>query len=194
MRNGAAGNGGAGRDQDLTGANAMQAQRRNSVGRIVRGVAAAAVMAATATGCASIKDHRGYIIDPALVESLQPGVDNRLSVERSLGRPTFTSQYGQPAWYYVSTNTRQRPFTSPRATDQTVLRIRFDEKGNVAAIDKAGVDKIVHLDPDGKKTPTLGRGNRGFIEDLFGNIGTVGSGMGGQPSTGGGGGGGPNGS
>lgn len=163
------------------------------MGRIVQGIAAAAVMAATVAGCASIKDHRGYVVDQALIESLQPGVDNRLSVERSLGRPTFASQYGQPAWYYVSTNTRQRPFASPRATEQTVLRIRFDEKGNVAAVDKAAVDKIVHLNPDSKKTPTLGRGDRGFIEDLFGNIGTVGSGMGGTPSAGGGGSG-PNGS
>ena len=172
----------------------MQGQGRNSGRRIVRGVAAAAILAATAAGCASIKDHRGYIIDQALIESIQPGVDNRISVERSLGRPTFVSQYGQPAWYYVSTNTRQRPFASPRATEQTVLRIRFDAKGNVAAVDKAGAERIAHLDPDGKKTPTLGR-DRGFIEDLFGNIGTVGSGMGGPGGgSGGGGGGGPNGS
>ncbi len=163
------------------------------MGPIVRGVAAAAILAALAGGCASIKDHRGYIVDNALVESLQPGIDNRLSVERSLGRPTFTTQYGQPAWYYVSTNTRQRPFASPRATEQTILRISFDAKGNVATVDKAGAEKIARLDPDGKKTPTLGR-DRGFLEDLFGNIGTVGSGMGGpgggatQP------GGGPNGS
>ena len=158
---------------------------------IVRNIVVAAVVAATAAGCASIKDHRGYIVDQALVDSIQPGIDNRTSVERSLGRPSFETQFGQPAWYYVSTNTRQRPFTSPRTTDQVVLRIRFDEKGNVAAIDKAGAEKIARLDPDGTKTPTLGR-DRGFIEDLFGNIGTVGSGMGGAPA--GGGAGGPNGS
>lgn len=170
----------------------MHSAGQNKAGRIVKGLAAAAILTALAGGCASIKDHRGYIVDNALVESLQPGVDNRLSVERSLGRPTFTSQYGQPAWYYVSTNTRQRPFASPRATEQTILRIRFDAKGNVAGVDKAGAEKIAHLDPDGKKTPTLGR-NRGFIEDLFGNIGTVGApGMGGQ--SGGQPGGGPNGS
>jgi outer membrane protein assembly factor BamE (lipoprotein component of BamABCDE complex) len=186
MRNGVAGNGGTDR-RVIDRSELMQ-----RMGRIVRGVAAAALLTALAGGCASIKDHRGYIADAALIESLQPGIDNRLSVERSLGRPTFTTQYGQPAWYYVSTNTRQRPFASPRATDQVVLRIRFDEKGNVAAVDKAGAEKIAHLDPDGKKTQTLGR-NRGFIEDLFGNIGTVGSGMGGPPA-GGGGGGGPNGS
>jgi outer membrane protein assembly factor BamE (lipoprotein component of BamABCDE complex) len=167
-------------------------QVRNSGRRIVGGFAAAAILTALAGGCASIKDHRGYMIDPGLVESLQPGVDNRQSVERSLGRPTFVTQWGEPAWYYVSTDTRQRPFASPRAKSQTILRIRFDGKGNVAAVDKAGAEKIARLDPEGKKTPTLGR-DRGFLEDLFGNIGTVGApGMGGQG--GGAPGGGPNGS
>lgn len=159
----------------------MQGQGRKTGRRI--GVAAAVVLAAAVGGCASIKDHRGYIVDQALVESLQPGIDNRTSVERSLGRPTFTSQFGQPAWYYVSVNTRQRPFAGAHTTDQTVLRIRFDAKGNVAAVDKAGPEKIARLDPEHKKTPTLGR-DRGFLEDLFGNIGTVGSGLGG-PAAGG---------
>nr|ALG05333.2 small protein A [uncultured bacterium 5H7] len=184
MRNGVAGNGDA-RQMDLDRSDLMQ-----RMGRI--GLAAAVALVAATGGCASIKDHRGYWVDTALIESVQPGVDNRTSVERSLGRPTFVSQFGQPAWYYVSVNTRQRPFASPRTTDQTILRIRFDDKGNVAAVDKAGAEKIARLDPDGKKTPTLGR-DRGFLEDLFGNIGTVGApGMGGQG--GGAPGGGPNGS
>lgn len=169
----------------------MQRQGLNS-GRIVISLVAAAVLTGLAGGCASIKDHRGYMIDQGLVESVQPGIDNRQSVERSLGRPTFVSQWGEPAWYYVSVDTRQRPFARAQTREQTILRIRFDAKGNVAAVDKAGAEKIARLDPDGKKTPTLGR-DRGFLEDLFGNIGTVGApGMGGQ----GGGmpGGGPNGS
>jgi outer membrane protein assembly factor BamE (lipoprotein component of BamABCDE complex) len=167
-------------------------QGRNSAWRIVSSLAAAAVLTGLAGGCASIKDHRGYMIDQGLVESVQPGIDNRQSVERSLGRPTFVSQWGEPAWYYVSVDTRQRPFARARTKDQTILRIRFDAKGNVASVDKAGPEKIARLDPEGKKTPTLGR-DRGFLEDLFGNIGTVGApGMGGQG--GGAPGGGPNGS
>lgn len=166
--------------------------RRNTGQGVWGGLAAAALLTTLAGGCASIKDHRGYMIDAGLVESLQPGVDNRQSVERSLGRPTFVTQWGEPAWYYVSTDTRQRPFARPRTKDQTILRIRFDAKGNVAAVDKAGAEKIARLDPDGKKTPTLGR-DRGFLEDLFGNIGTVGApGMGGQGGSAPGGG--PNGS
>lgn len=143
-------------------------------------------------GCASIKDHRGYIVDQALLDSVQPGIDNRESVERTLGRPTFASEFGRQDWYYISQNTRQAAFTRPRANDQLILRVRFDDKGNVAGIDRAGLEKVARLDPDGKKTPTLGK-ERSFIEDLFGNIGTVGTGAGGAGG-GGGPGGGPNGS
>lgn len=142
-------------------------------------------------GCSSIKDHRGYLADGALLESVQPGVDNQQSVERTLGRPTFVSEFGRKDWYYLSTNTRQRAFGRARAYEQLLVKVRFDEKGNVAAIERSGMEKVVKLDPDGDKTPTLGK-ERTFLEDLFGNIGTVGAaGMGGQ---GGGSGGGPNGS
>jgi len=153
---------------------------------------ALATLAAMTGGCASIRDHRGYLVDSALVDSVQPGVDNRQSVERALGRPTFISQFGEKAWYYVSQDTRQTAFKRPQTKDQIVLRVRFDAAGNVAGVDRAAMEHVVRLDPDGHKTPTLGR-NRGLLEDLFGNIGSVGApGMGTGGS--GGGAGGPNGS
>lgn len=140
------------------------------IGRIAGG----ALLALALAGCSSIKDHRGYLVDQALVDSIQPGVDNQTSVERTLGRPTFISQFGAPTWYYVSVNTKQAAFTRPRTNDQLVMRVTFDAKGNVVGVERSGVEKVVRLDPDGDKTPTLGR-ERGFLEDLFGNIGTVGA-------------------
>ena len=50
--------------------------------------------------------------------------------------------------------------------------MKFDEAGNVVSTEQSGVDKVVYLSPDGDATPTLGR-ERTFLEDLFGNIGTV---------------------
>jgi outer membrane protein assembly factor BamE (lipoprotein component of BamABCDE complex) len=168
----------------------MQLAGRTGLGRTGLGLALAAGLAVLAGGCSSIRDHRGYLADAALVDSVQPGVDNRTSVERTLGRPTFISQFGDSAWYYVSQDTTQKAFRRPRTKQQTILRVRFDPAGNVAAVDRAAMEKVVRLDPNGDKTPTLGR-DRGLLEDLFGNIGTVGApGMGG----GGGSGGGPNGS
>jgi outer membrane protein assembly factor BamE (lipoprotein component of BamABCDE complex) len=148
--------------------------------RRLRMVGALACLA-MASGCASIKDHRGYLADPTLLASVQPGIDNRVSVERTLGRPTFTSQFGQPAWYYVAVDTAQRPFGTPRTTEQTVLKITFDPAGNVAAVERSGMERVVRLSPEGDKTPTLGR-ERGFFEDLFGNIGSVGAGGGAVPT------------
>lgn len=150
------------------------------VGRKSLAMAAAGV-ALLAGGCTSIADHRGYLIDQALIDSVQVGTDNKTSVERTLGRPTFVSQFGDPAWYYVSIDTKQRAFTRPHTNNQTVLRLRFDPAGNVIGIDKAGKERIARIDPDGKKTPTLGR-DRSFLEDLFGNIGAVGAPGSGQPA------------
>jgi outer membrane protein assembly factor BamE (lipoprotein component of BamABCDE complex) len=136
---------------------------------------AGAVLASSLGGCATIKDHRGYLVDGALLDSVQAGVDNRTSVEKMLGRPSFVSQFGRQDWYYVSTNTRQAAFNSPHTTEQLLVHIVFDDKGNVASIDRTGAEKVARISPDGDKTPTLGR-NRGFLEDLFGNIGQVGAG------------------
>ncbi len=145
-------------------------QAKGSIKRAVLLGAGLALLGA----CSSIKDHRGYLVDPMLLDSIQPGVDNQLSVERTLGRPSFTSQFGEPIWYYVSINTKQAAFTRPRADDQLVLKVKFDARGNVTGIERTGMEKVVRLNPDGDKTPTLGR-ERTFLEDLFGNIGTVGA-------------------
>jgi outer membrane protein assembly factor BamE (lipoprotein component of BamABCDE complex) len=147
------------------------ASRSGFVGKAAFALVAAAALSA----CASVKDHRGYLVDAALLDSVLPGVDNQTSVERTLGRPTFISEYGRKDWYYVSTNTRQAAFGRPRAHEQLLIKVTFDDKGNVATIERTGMEKVVRLDPEGDETPTLGR-ERSFLEDLFGNIGTVGAG------------------
>ncbi len=135
------------------------------------------------SGCSSIRETRGYITDNVLLATVQPGIDNQRSVEGTLGRPSFTSQYGEPTWYYVSSVTGRKPFVRPKINTHGVLAVKFDAAGNVASVDRSGVDKVVYLRPDGDKTPTLGR-ERTFLEDLFGNIGQVG-GLGGAAGPGG---------
>ena len=109
-----------------------------------------------------------------LVDAIQPGIDNQRSVEMTLGRPSFTSQYGTPTWYYVSSVTGQRALSSPKIRTHSVLAVQFDAAGRVINTDRSGIDRVASISPDGDETPTLGR-ERGFLEDLFGNIGTVGA-------------------
>jgi outer membrane protein assembly factor BamE (lipoprotein component of BamABCDE complex) len=184
------------RNDDVTGRLAGTEMAKFAKARGVK-LGLALVLAGTlASGCTAIRDHRGFVSDPALVDSVLVGVDNKMSVERSLGRPTLASQFGDQVWYYVSVDTRQKAFHSARVGSEMVLRIRFDPKGNVMAVDRAGAERVAQIVPDRDLTPTLGK-KRTLLEDLFGNIGTVGAGgMGGQGGAGGGGrgGGGPNGS
>lgn len=134
---------------------------------------------ALAAGCSSISNHRGYLMEQVLVASVQPGLDNRESVRGTLGEPTLTSQFGEPVWYYVSSTTEQAPFTTPDIAAHSVLAVHFDDAGNVASTEITGMDRVARIDPESDKTPTLGR-DTGLLEDLFGNIGTVGApGMGG---------------
>jgi len=139
------------------------------------GVALLSIAAAlAASGCSRIRDHKGYVVDSTLIGTVQPGIDNRDSVAKTLGRPSFIAQFGDPIWYYVSRDTRALAFASPRAVSETVLAVRFDAAGNVVWTERTGLEKVASISPNGDKTPTLGR-ERGFFAELFGNIGRVGS-------------------
>lgn len=132
------------------------------------------VALALTSGCTRIRDHKGYVADQTLINAIQPGIDNKESVERTLGRPSFTAQFDQSTWYYISRETRQLAFSTPKPVKQIALTVHFDRQGNVTSVENLGMSKIASLSPDGDKTPTLGR-NRGFFSELFGNIGRVGS-------------------
>lgn len=144
--------------------------------RTGRSFALASLLAASAlvSACGQIVDRQGYIQDPVLAASIQPGVDNRESVAGTLGRPTFVGQFDQRDWYYVTRVTKQFGFNLPRVASQSVLHVSFDEAGNVVSTERTGIDKVAAIEPMDDKTPTLGR-DRGFLEELFGNIGTVGA-------------------
>ena len=129
-------------------------------------------LALALSACAGSRDHKGFVLDPTLTDAIQVGVDNKDSVTRTIGRPTFTSQWDPNEWIYVSRNTATLAFRDPKVTEQTVLKIRFDQAGNVASVERTGKEMIAKVEPSGDQTPTLGR-QRSFFEELFGNIGTI---------------------
>ena len=137
-----------------------------------RNITAIVTLGLALSACAGIRDHRGFVIDQTLADGIQAGVDNKDSVTRTMGRPTFTGQFDPNEWYYVSRNTAQLAFRDPKVTAQTVIRVRFDAAGNVTSVEKTGKELIASVDPSGDKTPTLGR-KRSFFDELFGNIGTI---------------------
>ncbi|MEA3063858.1 MAG: hypothetical protein QOJ27_286 [Sphingomonadales bacterium] len=137
----------------------------------------AALLVAVAAGlgaCAKTQDIQGYLVDETLVAAVQPGIDNKESVQNTLGRPTFTGTFDQNDWYYVARRTKNYAFNYPHVSQQTVLHVRFDASGNVASVERKGMEQIVSIDPMSDKTPTLGR-EKSIWDELFGNIGAVGA-------------------
>jgi len=128
--------------------------------------------AALLSACVGVREHRGFVLDEQLAQSVQVGVDNKASVTKTLGRPTFVGQFDANDWYYLSQDTDQFAFRNPRVTDQTLLHVRFDSAGNVARVATTGKELIAAVNPVGDYTPTLGR-QRSFFDELFGNIGTI---------------------
>ena len=157
-------------------------------------VAGGALLLLLAGGCTRIREHQGFIIPPLIVTSILPGIDNKASVQGSMGRPTFASQFGPERWYYISRTTHQYAFGNPKPTDQALYVVEFDQAGNVAnVLGDFTLNRVADITPHPDKTPTLGR-KRSIFNDIFGNIGAVGAGGLAPGGEQGGPGGGPNGS
>lgn len=125
-------------------------------------------------GCGTLRAHRGAVLDLQLLSTIQAGVDNKDSVAKTLGRPTFTGQFTPDDWYYVSRDTTQFAFRNPRISKQSVALVRFDPAGNVKSVERFGKEWAMNVNPVRDITPTLGR-KRGFFEELFSTIGAVGA-------------------
>ncbi|AEI38108.1 MAG: outer membrane protein assembly factor BamE [Zymomonas mobilis subsp. pomaceae] len=131
------------------------------------------MLASLSTGCTRIRDHRGYMVDKVMVQSVSPGVDNRQSVEKTLGRPTLAGEFDPNVWYYMSIDTKQLVFSLPKAYKQNVLAVYFDRRGTVSRVETMGLEHTVHIHPIRDQTPTLSI-HRGFLAELFNNVAAVG--------------------
>src|SRR3546814_19841186 len=96
----------------------------------------AAVAAATG-GCAGVRNHHGYVADTTLIQSIQPGVDNRDSVMRTLGRPSFSGEFDDKSWYYLSRETQRFGFNRPKPKEQMLMVVQFDQNGTVTKVDRS---------------------------------------------------------
>jgi outer membrane protein assembly factor BamE (lipoprotein component of BamABCDE complex) len=138
-------------------------------------VSTIALVALLGSGCAINRAHKGAVIEPQLASSIQPGVDNKASVQKLLGTPTLAGQFTPNDWYYLSRDTDQVAFRNPRVTKQMVMLVRFNPAGNVASIQRTGKELVLGVSPSHRQTPTLGR-KKSFFDELFSNIGSVSNG------------------
>ena len=126
------------------------------------------------TGCASIKNTRGYVPDPELTSAIRVDVDTKVSVEAMLGNPTMKPTFDDENWYYYSKKTEQWAFFKERVTEMDILAISFDAENYVSGIRRYSVADNQLVNTMGKKTVTHGK-DVNFFEELFGNVGRFGA-------------------
>lgn len=135
-------------------------------------VATAALLATTA--CAPIRNVRGYIPDEQKVAAVKVGEDTRDTVQDKLGTPSSSAAFGDPVWYYISSEDERYAFFNPDTTMRHILAVQFNDDGKVADIRKYGLEDGKVVDLVSRETPTRGR-EMSLIQSLFGGIGAPGS-------------------
>ena len=143
-------------------------------------VGLAAGLSLAVGACSNVRQVRGFLFDPELANAILPGVDNRQSVQSTLGSPTLPGTFDQDVWYYVSTTVRTRPVFWPDPRQHRVMAVKFAENGSVADVTNYTLEDTRRVFPVSDKTPTRGR-NLNLFQQLFSNIGQVGGGPGQGP-------------
>jgi outer membrane protein assembly factor BamE (lipoprotein component of BamABCDE complex) len=121
-------------------------------------------------GCAKTVNQRGYLFDEEVVEEIRAGIDNRSSVTAALGTPSMTATFDEETWYYVSQTKESVAFFKPETTDQFILVVTFNDRGDVSDINQLGLEDTNEISFVEDKTPTRGK-ELGFFEQIFSNIG-----------------------
>lgn len=122
------------------------------------------------SACGNSRMVRGYIFDKELADAIQPGVDNRQSVESTLGTPTVRASFNDNTWYYISTTVRIRPVFWPDAKGHRVMAVAFNDSGVVTDVKNYGLNDMRKINPVDDETPTKGR-NLNFFQQIFGGVG-----------------------
>jgi outer membrane protein assembly factor BamE (lipoprotein component of BamABCDE complex) len=148
---------------------------RRAVQSILRnGALAVALAGFFAAACAPITDVRGYIPDQEKIAKVKVGEDNRDTVQEKLGTPSSSAAFGDPVWYYISSEEERYAFFKPDVTTRHILAVQFNDDGKVSEIRNYGLEDGQVIALVGRETPTRGR-EMSLLQQLFGSIGAPGS-------------------
>lgn len=126
---------------------------------------------------------RGNLVDEEQLQQVVVGVSSRNDVLALLGSPSATGTFDDGEWFYIGGVTRQRPGRLLGIEEQRVVILRFDQRGTLREMRRLGLEDGRDIAAVSRTTPSPGN-ERGFLQQLFGNIGRVGPGVTGGQSTG----------
>jgi len=141
----------------------------------------ALLLAASTSACSIIgprEQVRGNMVDPDALKELVPGTSTRADAVSLLGSPTAKASFDDNRWIYIGEVTQPRIASTQAVMRQQVVVLTFDDKGVLRNVEKLNQKNSLPVDVVARTTPTPG-GQAGFFQQLFGNVGRFGPGLGG---------------
>ncbi len=105
---------------------------------VARAVALVVLASASLAGCALPPVQHGYVLSEEALSQVPVG-SSREQVQLVLGSPSTTSSVAGDAYYYISQTQVESPIWGRSITDQHILAVYFDEKGNVKSMGNYGL-------------------------------------------------------
>ncbi len=97
--------------------------------------------------CSSTQITGQYVDDKELVE-LQNKDQDKQSVLKIFGSPTFVPDNDPKTWYYISRNLKVSPLSKPKLDQQKVVKLTFDSQNKLIDVELKTdlTDTKIHLD------------------------------------------------
>ena len=127
----------------------------------------------TLSSCISKKIINGNLPDADTISLLKIGQDDKNSVAKILGEPSFKGSLGDNAYYYVGSLKSKIAFLKSNVKEQYILELKFsktDKLKNIYFYDKSLSTDVAM---SSLKTKTDGA-KQSFFQQILGNFGVAG--------------------
>jgi len=144
------------------------------------GCLALVIIALSGSGCSVIgarEQVRGNMVDSDLLPQLVPGTSTRADATTLLGSPTAKASFDDNRWIYIGEVTQPRIASTQAVMRQKVVVLTFDEKGVLRDVKRLNQRDSLPVDVIARTTPTPG-GRASVFQQIFGNVGRFGPGLG----------------
>jgi outer membrane protein assembly factor BamE (lipoprotein component of BamABCDE complex) len=146
----------------------------------LRRPAVALCLALALGGCSLFvppKQIRGNRVSPSELSQLVPGTTTEAGAREVLGSPTAHDTFDPNNWYYITEMTRPVIGGTHAVLDQDVVVLSFDTHGVLEKIHRINRRDALAAPIVARTTPSPGS-SASFLQQLLGNIGSVGPGVG----------------
>jgi len=123
--------------------------------------------------CVDQKSLHGNLPNADLVSILNIGKDNKKSISKILGEPTFKGVLGDNSYYYIGAVNSKTAFLKSKLKEQIVLELKFDKSNILRNIYIYDEKETMKVSMSSLETKTLGY-RQSFLRQLLGNFGVAG--------------------